>query len=51
VQLVELLLVEMAGLLVIKEMTEIPAVTVPREEMESLVQRAHLVRMVRTVQQ
>ncbi len=48
--LVELLLVEMAGLLEIKEMTEIPEVTVPREEMESPVQRVHLVRMVRKVQ-
>ncbi len=44
-QLVELLLVEMAGLLEIKEMTEIPEVTVPPEEMESRVQRVHLVRM------
>jgi hypothetical protein len=50
VQLVELLLVEMAGLLVIKEMTEIPAVTVPREEMESLAPQVHLVRMVRKAQ-
>ena len=49
-QLAELLLVEMAGLLVIKEMTVIPEVTVPREEMESPVHQAHLVRMVRTVQ-
>jgi hypothetical protein len=50
VQLVELLLVEMAGPLVIKEMTEIPEEMVLREEMESPVQRVHLVRMVRKVQ-
>ena len=47
--MVELLLVEMVGLLETKEMTVIPEVTVPREEMESPVQRVHLVRMVRTV--
>jgi hypothetical protein len=50
VQLVGLLLVEMAGLLEIKEMTEIPEEMVLREEMESLVQRVHMVRMERKVQ-
>jgi hypothetical protein len=50
VQLVELLLVEMAGLLVIKEMTGIPEEMVLREEMESPVPQVHSVQMVRTVQ-
>ena len=38
---------EMAGLLVIKEMTEIPEEMVLREEMESPVPRVRLVRTVR----
>jgi hypothetical protein len=50
VRLVELLLVEMAGLLETKEMTGIPEEMVLREEMESLVPQVHLVRMVRKAQ-
>jgi hypothetical protein len=42
--------VEMAGLLVIKEMTETPEEMVRQEETESPVPRVHLVRAARTVQ-